>query len=144
MKWSSATLLLVAFTCYALSSGTSPVSGEPSESSTLLPRIDPSRRLKPEKKLKPGNDQQKGEISDSICFSCEKTVCPSQCCTPKWYPCRAGKRCCSGWRCVNWKYGKRCEPSCVKKWYPCDRGNSYCCSGWRCRRWKYGKRCEPR
>ncbi len=86
------------------------------------------------------------QINESDCDSCEsqKTVCPDNCCTKNWYPCSASKRCCSlGWRCVNWKYGKRCEPPCVKNWYRCDRGNSYCCGGWRCKNWKYGKRCEP-
>ncbi len=77
-------------------------------------------------------------ISQQYCVPCQRRRRRGKfllkCRTPKWHPCNANRLCCSGWRCANWKYGKRCEPWCVKKWYSCDRGNSYCCGGWGCKR----------
>ena len=116
------------------------------EPSPLLEEPVPARApLSPGKKGGKRPDRRDA-FPDSICDTCvrEGRICPSQCCTKNWYKCSNKLRCCTrGWNCVNWKYGKRCEP-CVKNWYRCDRGNPYCCNGWKCVNWRWGRRCEPR
>ncbi len=58
----------------------------------------------------------RNKIADQVpklCVSCLQkcTVCPAECCIPNWLPCGAcSPPCCNGWRCTNWKWGKRCEP----------------------------------
>ncbi len=60
----------------------------------------------------PQTAPQNATNSHSICFHCQSqgTVCPSGCCTPKWYLCTASQPCCNGWRCKRWKHKRRCEP----------------------------------
>ncbi len=117
----------------------------PSLSSSPTPSTTPSTTPTPSPSETPAEIAGSPQVPQN-CVRCiqEQTICPSGCCTPKWYQCTVGgSSCCDGWACTAWKYGTRCQPACVPNWHRCDQGNSNCCNGWRCVNWTYGKRCEP-